>query len=177
MITGKSGIGKSTLAKILIGYLDVLDNQVFINGQDINKISKSLLKDKITLVCQNESLFPLSVKENIIMGRDISYSLFEKVCNLMKIDEILEKNFLTYDYKLEEAGFNFSGGEKQRIVLARSILKTSDIYIFDESLCNLDVSLEREILINLFNYLKDKIVIVISHRFNNQDLFDRKIVL
>lgn len=177
IITGKSGIGKSTLSKILTGYLDVLDNQVFINGKDINKISKKLLKEKITLVCQNESLFPLSIKENIIMGRDISSTLFDKVCNLMKVDEIINKNFLTYDYKLEEGGFNFSGGQKQRIVLARSILKESDIYIFDESLCNLDVSLEREILINLFEYLKDKIVIVISHRFNNEDLFDKKIIL
>ena len=177
MITGKSGIGKSTLAKILMGYLDVSDNQVLINGQDINKISKSVLKEKITLVCQNESLFPISIKENILMGREISDYSFDKVCKLMKVDEILNENFLTYNYKLEEGGFNFSGGQKQRIVLARSILKESDIYIFDESLCNLDVSLEREILINLFDYLKDKIVIVISHRFNNEDLFDKKIIL
>lgn len=177
MITGESGIGKSTLAKILIGYLDVLDNQVFINGQDINKISRNVLKDRITFVSQNESLFPLTINENIIMGRDVSSVLLKYICKIMKIDEILNKNFLTYDYKLEEGGFNFSGGEKQRIVLARSILKQSDVYIFDESLCNLDVSLEREILINLFDYLKEKTVIVISHRFNNQDLFDRKIIL
>ena len=111
------------------------------------------------------------------MGRDVSFDLLEYVSKIMKVDEILKENFLTYNYELEEGGFNFSGGQKQRIVLARSILKNSDIYIFDESLCNLDVSLEREILINLFDYLKDKIVIVISHRFNNQDLFDKKINL
>lgn len=79
----------------------------------------------------------------------------------------------TIDTLVEENGFNFSGGERQRIILARSILKESDIYIFDEALSQIDIEKERKILINIFKYLKNKTIIVISHRFNNKDLFKR----
>ena len=78
---------------------------------------------------------------------------------------------------VEENGFNFSGGERQRIVLARTLLKDSDIYIFDESLSQIDVEKERIILKNIFKYLKDKTIIVVSHRFNNSDLFDKVLKL
>lgn len=177
LIVGNSGIGKSTIAKILSGYLDVDDTQVYINKKDINNYNKDFLKQRITFVGQHENLFATSIKENICMGRIIDDTLFIKVCKLMNIEEILVENNLTYDCIIEESGFNISGGQKQRIILARSILKESDVYIFDESLCNLDVSLERKILINLFDYFKDKIIIVISHRFNNQDLFNKKVYL
>ena len=78
---------------------------------------------------------------------------------------------------IEENGFNLSGGEKQRIVLARTLLKKADIYIFDEALNAIDVQRERMILHNVFKYLNGKTIIVISHRFNNEDLFDQKINL
>ena len=65
-------------------------------------------------------------------------------------------------------------GERQRVILARSILTSADIYIFDESLCNIDISLEREILIDLFSYLAEKAVIVVSHRFYNADLYPKQ---
>ena len=73
---------------------------------------------------------------------------------------------------LEENGFNISGGERQRIILARTLLKKSNIYIFDESFSQIDIELERTILSKLFKYLKNKTVIVISHRFDNNDLYD-----
>ena len=74
---------------------------------------------------------------------------------------------------LEENGFNISGGERQKIILARGLIKTSNIYILDESFSQIDIKTEREILLDLFNILKDKTVIVVSHRFNNNDLFDK----
>ena len=76
---------------------------------------------------------------------------------------------------LEENGFNISGGEKQRIILARSLLKNSSIYIFDEALSQVDVKKERIILTEVFKYLKNKTVIYVSHRFDNSDMFDEKI--
>ena len=87
----------------------------------------------------------------------------------------LVDNDLGYDKLIEENGFNFSNGERQRIILARSLLKNSNIYIFDEAFGNIDIDREKKILNNIFDYLKDKIVIVISHRFNNKKLFDRVI--
>ena len=78
---------------------------------------------------------------------------------------------------IEENGFNFSNGERQRIILARSILRNSNIYIFDEALGGIDITKEKKILEGIFSYLKDKTVIVISHRFNNKKCFDRVLKL
>ena len=78
---------------------------------------------------------------------------------------------------IEENGFNLSGGQKQRIILARTILKKFNILLIDEGLNQMDIELERKILINLFKKFKDKTIIVISHRMDNMDLYDRKIKL
>ena len=82
-----------------------------------------------------------------------------------------------YETLIEENGFNFSNGERQRMILARSIIRNSNIYIFDEALSGIDIEREKKILTNIFSYLKEKTVIVISHRFNNQKLFDRTLKL
>ena len=86
------------------------------------------------------------------------------------VDEIINNNF---EMLIEENGFNFSNGERQRIILARSLLRKSNIYIFDEAFGQIDIAREKKILENIFKYLEDKIIIVISHRFNNKKLFDR----
>ena len=78
---------------------------------------------------------------------------------------------------IENNGSNLSGGERQRILLARALVKQSDIYIFDESLSAIDIKNERYILKDLFAYLKYKTVIVISHRFNNRDLYQQFVLL
>ena len=75
---------------------------------------------------------------------------------------------------VEENGFNFSSGERQKILLARALLKNSDIYIFDEAFHNIDVEKERVILANIFSYLQDKTVIVISHRLQHLDLYQHR---
>lgn len=177
LVYGKSGCGKSTLIKILAGYLNDYEGEILVNGQVIAKNDKQFFRNHITYVSQDETLLNRSLRENIIMGRDISENVFLEVCQMLKIDDFVSKNVLTYDMPIEENGANLSGGEKQRIILARSILKEGDVYIFDESLCNMDVSLEREVLINLFQYLKNKTIIVVSHRFYNADLYDEKVEL
>ena len=87
--------------------------------------------------------------------------------------EIIDNNFLSYDYPIEENGANLSGGQKQRIILARSLLKNSKIILIDEGLNEIDVNLERKILHNIFTYYKDKTFIIISHRLDNIDLYDQ----
>ena len=78
---------------------------------------------------------------------------------------------------IEENGFNISNGERQRIILARSILRKSNIYIFDEAFAGIDINKEKKILKNIFEYLHDKTIIIISHRFNNKKEFDRVLKL
>lgn len=175
LIYGKSGAGKSTLAKILMGYLKVKPNKVSIDDKDINQYSILQLRNDICYVSQNEFIFSDSIYNNIVVKRTVDYDKFLETCKITMVDQIVQKNLLMYDMQLEENGFNISGGERQRIILARALLKESSIYLLDESLSQLDIKRERTILKNIFNKLKDKTVIVISHRLNNQDLFDSKI--
>ena len=98
---------------------------------------------------------------------------FEKVCEISLVNDLIQSKNMTVDSIIEENGFNFSNGERQRIILARSLLRKSNIYILDEALGQIDIQKEKSILENIFNYLQDKTVIVISHRFHNKKQFNR----
>lgn len=165
MIIGKSGSGKSTLFKILKKYYSVKRGQAYINGIDINDYSKS----DIIYISQDEILFTDTLKNNIDSDNLIDIS---KMCLL---DDIVNKNSLGYNMLIEENGFNLSGGEKQRIVLARAIANNFNILVIDEGLNQVDVNMERTILKNLFKKYKDKTIIFISHRLDNKDIFDNVI--
>ena len=141
---------------------------ISINNIDINHYHLDILRNNITYVSQQEYLFNDTLYNNITLGREIDKNEIEKVVKMLYLNEVGSLNRM-----VEENGFNFSGGERQRIILARSVLKKSSIYIFDEALSQIDVVKERDILINIFKYLKDKTIIVISHRFDNKDLFER----
>ena len=174
LICGDSGHGKSTLVKLLMKYMTDYQGQIMIDNRDLKNYELSDIREKICYVSQNEVLFTDSLYNNIILRRDISYEEFLNIVKLMKVQEIALKMPLMYDSLIEENGFNLSGGERQRIILARTLLKKADIYIFDEALNAIDVRRERIILRNIFKFLKNKTIIVISHRFNNEDLFDEK---
>lgn len=177
LIHGVSGSGKSTIMKILNRYLEGYKGKVLINDNDINVYGLKEIRNKICYVSQKENLFTDSIYNNVVLNRDISYDMFLKIAKITHVDEFANNYCNKYDYLLEENGFNLSGGEKQRIVLARSLLKNSDIYIFDEALSAVSIAMERNILKEVFELLKDKTIIVVSHRFNNKDLFDQNILV
>lgn len=93
------------------------------------------------------------------------------------IDEIVKKHHLDYHMLLEENGANLSGGERQRIMVARALLKSSQIVIFDESMSEMSIDLERKVLENIFANFHNKTIIIITHRLNNADLYDKVISL
>lgn len=165
---GPSGTGKSTFVKLLMRYIEMPFGYISINNIDINHYHLDILRNNITYVSQQEYLFNDTLYNNITLGREIDKNEIDKVVKMLYLNEVGSLNRM-----VEENGFNFSGGERQRIILARSVLKKSSIYIFDEALSQIDVVKERDILINIFKYLKDKTIIVISHRFDNKDLFER----
>lgn len=169
-LTGKSGIGKSTLMKLLCRFINIDYGYITINNIDITHYHLDVIRRKITYISQQESLFTGTIKENIIVEGE--EEKLEKICKLTKVDEILDKE-LKYSKMVEEGGSNLSGGERQRIILARALMRESDIYIFDEALSQLDIEKEQIILTELLKYLKDKTVIVISHRMSNKNLFNR----
>lgn len=173
LVLGESGCGKSTIMKILYKYYEIDRNMVYINDYDLCDYCLSDIRKYITYVSQSESLFAGSIRDNIILDRNISEIDFLNICKILHIDDIVKNNILGYDYLIEEGGVNLSGGQRQRIILARSLLKDSNIIMIDEGLNQIDIKLEREILTNVFNYFYNKTFIVVSHRKNNIDLFDR----
>ena len=174
LITGKSGCGKSSLVKIIMRYLEVNYGVVRIGGIDINHIHLDVIRNNISYVTGNELLFSNTLLYNITLGREIEEERVKKVISLVKLDEVVERLPLKLMTMVEENGFNFSGGERGKILLARALLKVSDIYIFDEAFHQIDIEQEHIILGNIFNYLREKTIIVISHRLNNLDYYDKR---
>ena len=177
LVSGESGSGKSTLLKILLRYIEIPYGMVSINNIDINHYHLENIRSNITYVTSNEYLFTDTIKNNIILKEIDKEDNFKKVTKLCLVDDIIKNHMLEYDTLIEENGFNLSNGERQRIILARALIRKSNIYIFDEAFSGIDINKEKKILENMFDYLKDKTIIVISHRFNNKKLFDRVLKL
>ena len=175
MIYGSSGSGKSTLAKIISGYIKPSRNKVFIGDTDITDLNLWNIREQITYVSQNEFLFTNTIYNNINLKYTRDITKIKKIIDCMLVNEIIKDNPSGYNMMLEENGNNISGGERQRIILARAFLKNSNYYILDESFSQIDSSKERVILNNIFNNFGDKTIIVISHRFDNNDLYDNVI--
>jgi len=175
LILGASGSGKSTLLKLLYKYYDVERNKIYINNYDINDFSLKDIRENMTYISQSEILYNDTIRNNIILERNIDEKTFIDTCNMVYVNEIIKDNILSYDYNLEENGANISGGQRQRIILARSLMKDSRIILIDEGLNEIDINLERKILKNIFSYYKDKTIIIISHRLENMDLYDKVI--
>ena len=173
LVLGSSGSGKSTLLKLLYKYYDTKRDKIYLNNYDINDFSLKDIRENITYISQNELLYNDTIRNNIILDRNIAEKEFLNVCNMVYVNEIVKDNILSYNYKLEENAANLSGGQRQRIILARSLLKNSKIILIDEGLNEIDVNLERKILKNIFSYYKDKTIIIVSHRKDNMDLYNR----
>ena len=175
MIIGDSGSGKSTLLKLLMKYHDISKNQILINNIDINNYKEEVIRKNISYISQNEILFTDTIYNNLKTNDSI---INEDILTVSKICEIEEfTNDLGLNMLIEENGYNLSGGEKQRIILGRTLLKPFEILLIDEGLNQMDVNLERRILKQIFEKYKDKLIIIISHRLENMDLYDRVIEL
>lgn len=171
MIYGSSGSGKSTLLKLLMGYYSIPRGMIYIDEIDINDYKIDSIRKNISYVSQNEILFNDSLVNNLNLyckDNDDIYSMTK----LLEFNEIMD-NDLGLNLLIEENGFNLSGGQRQRIVLARTFLRNSKIFLIDEGLSQIDVSLERKILTNIFNKYRNNTIIIISHRMENLDLYDR----
>lgn len=173
LISGPSGSGKSTLVKMLLQYVEVEYGKISIAGIDINHYHLENIRANITYVTSNEYLFTDTIRNNITLYKEVEEEDFEKVCKICLIDDIVKNNITGYDTLIEENGFNFSNGERQRIILARALIRNSNIYILDEALGQIDTYREKKILENMFSYLKNQTIIVISHRLNNKKFFNR----
>lgn len=165
LITGPNGSGKSTIIKLIIGLYEVKNGEILINTHYINDLSLSSLRERISVVSQNIFLFNDTIKNNIVYSKpEAKEDEIDKAVELSGSFDFIKKLDLAMDTMVGESGRTISGGEKQKISIARAILKDSDVIIFDEATSHQDAhSIERiEDLIE--HEFKDKICIIISHR-------------
>lgn len=176
-IVGESGCGKSTVASILMGRNKNYGGSVTLGYVELSDISEEALMKYITYIGHNSYLFKGTVRDNLLMGNPLAsdeelWNVLEKV----KLSAFL-KSENGLDTKLKEKGSNFSGGQCQRLALARAILHNSPIYIFDEATSNIDVESENDIMGLIHTLAKTKTVILISHRLANVKNADNIYVL
>ena len=166
-IVGESGCGKSTLASLLCGTTKGYSGGITIGGVEIKDIDEKTLMNNITAVNFNSYIFAGTVRENMIIA-DKSAS-DEKMIEALKMVNLWsflsEQNGL--DTKLNQQGSNFSGGQRQRLAIARALLHNTPIYVFDEVTSNIDAESENDIMTVIHNMAKIKTVILISHRLEN----------
>lgn len=171
-IMGHTGSGKSTLLRVLCGFYDY-EGSIKIDGIELKEINKSSLRTKVGFVTQEPFIFLGTVKENLIIAKEnATDEELWKVLDLAKCDFVK-----SLDQQIEESGKNLSGGEKQKLALARLFLKDPQIILLDEATSALDAKTEYEVLKNLFEFFKDRTVIVVAHRFSNIRLCEKVILL
>jgi ABC-type transport system involved in cytochrome bd biosynthesis fused ATPase/permease subunit len=166
-IVGESGCGKSTLASLLCGTTKGYSGSITIGGVEIKDIDEKTLMNNITAVNFNSYIFAGTVRENMLIA-DKSTS-DEKIIEALKMVNLW--SFLSeqdgLDTKLNQQGSNFSGGQRQRLAIARALLHNTPIYVFDEVTSNIDAESENDIMAVIHNMAKIKTVILISHRLEN----------
>lgn len=177
-IVGPSGAGKSTISRILFRFYDVDGGYVTIDGNRIDETTQESLRDAIGIVPQDTVLFNDTIRYNIEYGRPgASREDVEEAARLASIDHLLEKLPDGYDTMVGERGLKLSGGEKQRVAIARTILKRPRILLFDEATSALDSHTEKEIQASLSEVSKDHTTLVIAHRLSTVVDADEIIVL
>lgn len=177
-LVGASGSGKSTIAKLLLKYYEVEEGEITIDGVDIQDYKNDSLRRVISYVPQNIELFSKSIFDNIRVSRQ-SATLEEvkEAAKAADAHEFIKRLPMQYYTFLEEAGNGLSGGEKQRIALARAFLKDNAFYIMDESTSNLDFATENIIFDMIYNKFKKKSMLIIAHRLATVKNCDVIIVL
>lgn len=164
LIYGNSGNGKSTLIKILLKYLNDYKGNIFIGNLNLKDIDRNTISNNFTYVSQNSYLNNDTLINNIIYGRDISLENYEEMIDICNLDNFRNSKKLRNNFLIEEDGFNISGGERQKVILARSLLKSSNYIILDEALSEVGIDEEKEIIKKIFKKFSDKTIIYISHK-------------
>ena len=177
-LVGASGSGKTSILRLVSRLYDYDDGQILIDGKDIKNISTDSLFSKISIVFQDVTLFNTTVMENIRIGRQAATD--EEVMMAAKLancEEFISELSQGYNTIIGENGAELSGGERQRLSIARAFLKNAPILILDEIAASLDVDNEKKIQDSLNKLVKNKTVLIISHRMKSIENADKIVVL
>ncbi|MET0254785.1 MAG: ABC transporter ATP-binding protein [Luteibacter sp.] len=182
-LVGPSGAGKSTLVNVLLRLYDLEDGQIFIDGQDIARVTQESLRSKIGVVTQDTSLLHRSIRDNLLYGRpDASEADMAEAVRKARADEFIPllsdgEGRTGYDAHAGERGVKLSGGQRQRIAIARVLLKDAPILVLDEATSALDSEAEAAIQESLETLMQGKTVIAIAHRLSTIAKMDRLVVM
>ncbi|MFL6928613.1 MAG: ABCB family ABC transporter ATP-binding protein/permease [Xanthobacteraceae bacterium] len=177
-IVGPSGAGKSTISRLLFRFYDVTGGRILVDGQDIRDVTQSSLRAQIGMVPQDTVLFNDTIRYNIRYGRwEATNEQVEEAARLAQIDGFIRLAPLGYETEVGERGLKLSGGEKQRVAIARTILKGPPILVLDEATSALDSHTEKEIQDALERVSRNRTTLVIAHRLSTVVGADEIIVL
>ena len=166
-LVGGSGSGKSTITKLLLKYYEPEDGEIDLNGVNLAEYTNDSVRRAISYVPQNVELFSKTIYDNIRISRmDATMEEVKEAAKKADAHEFIRHLPLQYNTYLEEAGNGLSGGEKQRIALARAFLKDSNLYILDESTSNLDFATETLIFNMIYEQLADRSMLIVAHRLS-----------
>ena len=173
-LSGPSGCGKSTLCKVLTRELTDYQGEVYLNNRNLKDIELNQVRNNILYLSQNEKIFLGSIKDNILFGRKFSDAEFNSVCDICEISSLVDTKKMRYETTIQED--SLSGGEKERVLLARALLTKANIFILDEPLSEVQLDMEQKIIQRVREYLKEKTIIYISHR-DVSACFDKEVRL
>lgn len=177
-LVGATGAGKTTLVSLLSRFYDPWSGRILIDGVDIRDIQLHSLRENVTLVLQEHFLFPVSIAENIAFGHpDAAREEIIEVAKLAQAHEFITRLPDGYDTAISESGSSLSGGEKQRVSIARAMLKNAPILVLDEPTSALDAHTEAKIFKALSNLMTGRTTLIISHRLSTIKRADQIITL
>ena len=177
-VVGSTGSGKSTIGRLLFRFYDVDKGSIIIDGQDISQVTQESLRRNIGMVPQDIVLFNDTIFYNIAYGKlNASKAEVESVAKAAKIHDFIMELPLGYDTSVGERGLKLSGGEKQRIAIARTLLKAPDLLVLDEATSSLDTRTEKDIKESLLSLGRGRTTIIIAHRLSTISNSDQIIVV
>lgn len=177
-IVGGTGSGKTSIINLIPRFYDVTSGKIKINGKDIKEYNVEDLRKNIGIVMQNKVLFSGTIKDNIEFGnRELDERELAKALNIAQANEIIKNKENGLEEKVEENGRNFSGGQKQRLTIARAIAREPKILILDDSMSALDLLTDKKLRDELEKIKKDKILIIVSQRISTIKDLDKIIVV
>ena len=177
-IVGKSGSGKTTIIKLLLGLLSPVEGQILWSGVNIEHINLDSLYKKVGIVTQDSMLYNTTIKENLLYAKpNATEGEMIEACRLARIYDVIESLPMKLETSIGENGLKFSGGQRQRLVLARLFLRDVDTYILDEATSALDQYNDLLIQDAMERIAKDKTVIIVAHRESSIKLCDYRIEL
>lgn len=173
-MVGPSGEGKSTLCGVIAGLYPPTTGRVLIGGQEISPAGAGLADRRVGYVAQDAFLFNASIRANLSYGRpEAGMDAIREACQIAQIDELIESLSSGYDTVVGERGHRFSGGEKQRLALARMLVADPEILILDEATSAIDLETESRILQRIADGFRNKVLIVVSHRDSVLEIANR----